>query len=200
MLFKCIDQQFHAGDIYQIAGPNGAGKTTLLKIVVGLIPALEGKVQWTFKQQPAAVCESLLYFGHQPAVNTSLTATENLRWYFGLNGTKSLDAAQYPSKSAFSAALDKVGLAGYEDVLCFQMSAGQQRRVALARLYLSDAPLWVLDEPFTAIDTRGVAALEQRIGEHANKGGIVLLTSHQALSLPGVKMLDLANFVPSEAA
>jgi heme exporter protein A len=97
-------------------------------------------------------------------------------------------------------ALAAVGLAGYEDTPCYQLSAGQLRRVALARLYLSRACLWVLDEPFTAIDKAGVAHLEARIHEHAQQGGLVLLTSHQDVQLPGLRHLHLADFQASPLA
>ncbi len=207
LLFQHINQQFDSGDIYQIAGPNGAGKTTLMKIIVGLVAADEGTVEWQGNQsqgneppqERTGLRDSLLYFGHQAAVNVSLSALENIEWYFGLNGQKSAGSAEVPGRRACIKALEKVGLAGYEHVHCFQMSAGQQRRVALARLYLSEAPLWILDEPFTAIDKRGVAELEQNIALHAERGGIILLTSHQAMHLPAVKLLDLADYAPGEA-
>jgi len=138
-----------------------------------------------------------LYFGHQPAVKTSLTALENLAWFFGLNGNKRIDGVPcHYSRPDLIQALASVGMHGYEDVPCHQMSAGQQRRVALARLYLSEAPLWILDEPFTAIDKKGVTALEKRIVDHAEKGGLVLLTTHQALSIDNLKVLDIADFKP----
>lgn len=174
------------------------GKTTLLKIIVGIIAPALGTVQWQDSSAAKApLREALLYLGHFPAVKTSLTALENLHWYFGLNGIKKTgDQASVPSEKALRKALYRVGMAGYEDVLCYQMSAGQQRRVALARLYLSQAPLWLLDEPFTAIDRRGVSSLEGCIQAHAAAGGIVLLTTHQPLSIAQVSILDLANFLP----
>jgi len=195
ILFEHIDLNIRSGDIYQVLGANGVGKTTLFKTVVGLITPAAGEVIWRQNNTPRVLRESLLYLGHYPAVNTSLTALENLSWYFGLNGSKGNNTT---ALMAYTQALETVGLAGYENVRCFQMSAGQQRRVALARLYVSQAPVWILDEPFTAIDTRGVADLEVRIVEHANHGGLVILTSHQQTSLPNLKTLNLSEFVPTE--
>jgi len=199
LLFSGVNATYGAGDIVQVAGPNGVGKTTLLKMIVGRLMPAQGRIDWTPIQrcdEPPSLYESLLYIGHQPAVKASLTALENLQWYFGLNGVKSINDVSSPSLADYEKALDKVGLSGYEHVECCQMSAGQQRRVALARLFLSFAPLWILDEPFTAIDTRGVQALETQIQQHAERGGIVLLTTHQTLAIQTVKILDLAHFLP----
>lgn len=98
----------------------------------------------------------------------------------------------------YSAGLGESSTGGYDNVPCYQLSAGQQRRVALARLYISQAPLWVLDEPFTAIDKQGVAELEQRVIQHASEGGIVILTTHQSPQFSNLTILDLGDFVPSE--
>lgn len=205
ILFSELSAEFKAGDIVQIAGPNGAGKTTLLKLVIGLLPVTFGEIIWSCTgadANNATLHESVMYLGHQPAVNLSLTALENLKWYFGLNGRKSLNnRAQQPKQEDYLEALNTVGLSGYEHVLCSQMSAGQHRRVALARLYLSDAPLWILDEPFTAIDKAGVQALENRIERHADTGGVVLLTTHQPLlHIENFRVLDISVFIPKGLA
>lgn len=200
ILFEALSYEFSAGSITQIAGPNGVGKTTLMKIIIGIIAPASGDVQWRgSSDRNAQLREALLYLGHLPAVKTSLTARENLQWFFGLNGIKqSGGQASVPSEKALRDALFAVGMAGYDDALCYQMSAGQQRRVALARLYLSKAPLWLLDEPFTAIDAHGVSLLEECIRAHAEAGGIVLLTTHQSLSVAGIHILDLADFLPQD--
>ena len=201
LLFEGVNAEFHSGDIVQLAGPNGSGKTTLAKIIIGIVPHSNGSIEWRASSATVecpTLRESLLYLGHQPAVKSSLTALENLQWYFGLNGAKAPSASpQAFERSLFEGALEAVGLAGYEDVACYQMSAGQQRRVALARLYLSQAPIWILDEPFTAIDTKGVTALELCIQTHAKRGGLVLLTTHQTLSIEGVKPLNIADYLPT---
>ncbi len=198
VLFSGMCASFESGDLVQIVGPNGAGKTTLLKILTGLSRHYEGTLSWSEGGNEAKVPSyefycALLFIGHHPAVKASLTPRENLSWYFGLNGRKGGDSADI-STAQIVEALANVGLAGYEDVPCFQMSAGQQRRVALARLYISKARLWILDEPFTAIDKQGVARLEQQIESHRQAGGIVVLTTHQSMTHAEPKLLDLANF------
>jgi heme exporter protein A len=126
-----------------------------------------------------------LFLGHQGAVKGLLTPRENLLWH-----PAGEDVTAPPAR--IDEALATVGLRGYEDVSVAQLSAGQQRRVNLARLYLSTRPLWLLDEPFTAIDVQGVAALTRRIAEHAQAGGAVLLTSHQSVDAPvTVRHVDL---------
>ena len=197
VLFTGLSAGFEAGAVVQVAGPNGAGKTTLLKILTGLSSGFEGEVRW----QGRAIngwgayhfYSSLLYFGQAPGIKSSLTARENLRWYFGLNGTKGGNG-QSVTEQALADALEQVDLGGYEDVPCHQMSAGQQRRVGLARLFCSRAPLWILDEPFTAIDKTGVEAIERLIRSHANDGGLVILTTHQPLAINDVVTLDLAEY------
>lgn len=178
VLFENLAFSLSAGDVVQIEGQNGSGKTTLLRILAGLSRNYEGDIFW--KGEPVSDVvedfrQSLLYFGHQPGVKAVLTPVENLAWY----------AAMHPAidRRKVSEALAQVGLKGYEDVPCHMLSAGQNRRVSLARLYLSSAPLWILDEPFTAIDKRGVASKEALIAEHAERGGCVILTTHHELAM-----------------
>lgn len=162
-----FDLEVKTGELVLIEGANGAGKTTLLRSLAGLSQlGLEGKIQ--------RHCENLLYLGHRPGVKQLLTARENLAWYCQAYG---LDDNRVES------ALDRVGLFGYEDVQCQNMSAGQQRRVNLARLYLGDGGLWLLDEPFTAIDKAGVRSLSQTLVEQVQTGGAVIMTSHQELPI-----------------
>jgi len=177
ILFDNLEFSLNAGDVLQIEGANGSGKTTLLRILSGLSSNYEGDIYWRGEprsQVRESFNQSLLYFGHQPGVKAVLTPLENLHWY----------AAMHPTIRAeqLMDALEKVGLRGFEDVPCHTLSAGQNRRVSLARLYLSSAPLWILDEPFTAIDKTGVAQQEALIERHAEKGGAVILTTHQDLA------------------
>ncbi len=155
LLFEQLSFSLNPGEVVQIEGKNGCGKTTLLRIISGLSSAYWGEVFWQGtlinKVRPAFYSE-LHYLGHLPAVKAALTPRENLRW------TAALELADHDAE--IELALDKVGLYGYEDVPSFTLSAGQQRRVALARLYLTKAQLWILDEPFTAIDKQGVIELE----------------------------------------
>lgn len=185
-LFKPVTQHMACGEVIQVAGPNGAGKTTLLRSLCGLFDSYEGEI--LFKERPAhrvrhEFLSQMLYLGHQPGVKKSLTARENLSWFAGISGQKrELDVGEL---------LAQVGLAGYEDIPCHQMSAGQHRRVGLARLYFDQSALWVLDEPFTAIDVQGVARLEALIEARAKAGGLVILTTHQALNIESFKTLTL---------
>ncbi len=190
-VFTPVQMSVFAQDVWQVAGPNGAGKTTLLRAICGLFDHLQGEYLWlggdVAKQQLERNAE-LLYLGHHPGVKGALTAYENLAWAMKVTGGTADD-------EDFVHALAQVGLAGYEHTLCHQMSAGQQRRVALARLYLSKAKLWVLDEPFTAIDVQGVGRLEQLISAHAANGGSVVMTSHQPIHCDGLNILTLTPHV-----
>jgi len=170
VLFEALCFEVHAGEVIQIEGQNGSGKTTLLRF--------EGDIYWQGEHLDKCASdyrEALLYFGHQPGVKAVLTPRENLQWYASLHPDMVLSQLDY--------ALFKVGLRGYEDVPCHTLSAGQNRRVSLARLYLSRAPLWILDEPFTAIDKQGVAEQEALMVAHAEQGGSVILTTHHELAM-----------------
>lgn len=184
-LFDELDFTLNGGEILQIEGPNGSGKTTLLKILSGQFHDHDGEVLW--RGQPTARVRddflgSLLYLGHQPGIKGTLTALENLAWYQALGGQPSLAATAEKLAELAWAALAAVGLAGFEDVPAQQLSAGQQRRIALARLHLTPRRLWVLDEPFTAIDAEGVLALESLLLAHVERGGSVVMTTHHRFS------------------
>ena len=166
-LFGGLSFEIHPGQLVQLAGENGAGKTSLLRILSGLSRyGFDGRVQRHASQ---------LYLGHQPGIKNLLSPRENLAWHVDGRGPHGDEQIEH--------ALEKIGLCGYEDVPSNNLSAGQHRRVNLARLYLSDSPLWLLDEPFTAIDRVGVANLEALMAAHVQGGGAVVLTSHQALSV-----------------
>jgi heme exporter protein A len=172
-LFSDLSFTVNAGDIVQVEGENGAGKTSLLRILAGLSQPEKGEVHWqqrNIRQQREHYYASLLWLGHLPGIKAVLTPFENLRFWY----------VDRPEQAIWQA-LEQVDLTGYEDVAVAQLSAGQQRRVALARLWLSSAPLWILDEPLTAIDKSGVEKLMARCVEHASRGGAVILTTHQDL-------------------
>lgn len=174
-LFSGIDFSLAPGEIIQLAGSNGSGKTTLIRILAGLSSGYQGEIFWNDQPLQSNRLEfnvSTLLLGHKPAIKLRLTSLENLRFYCPASTTPELLKA-----------LQQVGLEAFEDVPCSQLSAGQQRRVALARLYLSDHPLWLLDEPFTAIDQAGVKAFERLLEQRARAGGMVLLTTHHQLDL-----------------
>ncbi|MHA6312122.1 cytochrome c biogenesis heme-transporting ATPase CcmA [Pantoea sp. USHLN298] len=175
-LFHQLSFSVHAGDIVQIEGPNGAGKTSLLRLVAGLSRPEQGEIRWhdrPIAQQREQWHASLLYLGHHPGVKAVLSPLENLRFYH-----RDCEDAQ------IFAALESVDLLGYEEVPVAQLSAGQQRRVALARLWLSRATLWILDEPLTAIDKTGIEKLMMKFAQHADNGGAVIVTTHQDLPDP----------------
>jgi len=177
-LFSKVNIQISPGTIFQIKGSNGTGKTSLLRLLAGV-----SRLGYTgqllhrgeaIEKRRTEFNEQLLYIGHRAAVKSSLTASENLRWHQTLGGEVNGDIDE---------ALFRVGLYGYEDLLCGNLSAGQQRRVALARLYLTAAKLWILDEPFTAIDQQGVAELETLFVSHARNGGMLILATHQTVNI-----------------
>ncbi|SFF96543.1 cytochrome c biogenesis heme-transporting ATPase CcmA [Neptunomonas qingdaonensis] len=179
-LFDGLAFTLAAGELMQIEGANGSGKTTLLRILSGLSNDFEGEIYWRgelIAKMRDEFLSSMLYFGHQPGVKGMLTPVENLQWYSAIHPAL--------SEEKILAALDAVGLKGYEDVPCHSLSAGQNRRVSLARLYMNTAKLWILDEPFTAIDKRGVAAKEKWLAGHVAAGGSVILTTHHDLTSCG---------------
>lgn len=176
-LFSELNFTVHSGDIVQIEGPNGAGKTSLLRLLAGLSSAEQGEVRWQaepLKQQREQWHRYLLFLGHQPGVKSILSPLENLAFYH----------AESSEEQRFTA-LEAVDLLGFEEVAVAQLSAGQQRRVALARLWLSQAAVWILDEPLTAIDVNGVEKLMALFVRHAQRGGMVILTTHQPLPASG---------------
>lgn len=194
VLFHHLNLQIQAGDFVQIEGHNGIGKTSLLRIVAGLAIPLEGKVRWNseeiFKQREAFNYD-LLYLGHQSGIKPELNAWENLCFYQQISHCHQGDEILWN-------VLQTVGLLGREDIPAAQLSAGQQKRIALARLWLSEAPLWILDEPFNAIDKKGVAVLTALFEQHAQRGCIVILTSHQEVPSAQLKKINLEQFKCAE--
>jgi len=181
LLFKNLSFELMPGEVLRVLGPNGSGKTTLLRIICGLFSDFEGEVSWDEN-------ESMLFLGHAPGVKSNLTVLENLSWLVALGDERSV------SESLLLSALAEVGLKGYEDVFCGSLSAGQRKRVNLARLYVMQNRLWVLDEPFSAIDVAGVASLQQRMVEHVESGGMLVITSHQEFEFPQPpKVLELTG-------
>lgn len=188
VLFSGLSFRVSPGDLLQIEGANGAGKTTLLRSLCGLMPLQQGALRWRGQdvvENWPAFRQDVLYLGHRPAIKPGLTALENLRFLHALRGEA--------SEAEYWEALAKVGLMGYEESYCRNLSAGQQRRVSLAQLYLSEAPLWILDEIFTAIDKSGVAQFETLLRDRAQQGGMVIFTTHHHMSLPGLTSLLLGE-------
>lgn len=187
-LFTDLSFSVCSGDLLQLAGPNGAGKTTLLRLLAGLNHDYEGDVLW--QDQPlhqvySEYAHQRLYLGHLSAVKKTLTPLENMRWLMSVEDVTDDEIWQ---------ALEEAGLAGYEETPCQHLSAGQQRRVALARLCITRMPLWILDEPFTALDKAGVTWLEQKMQQQVSEGGAVIITSHHALEgISGLRQMTLGG-------
>ena len=178
-LFSECNFTLTSGDILQLEGANGAGKTTLLNMMSGLSQPASGQVLWGGVALPRArtsLYQSLAYLGHQHGLKAALTPLENLRW--------SLQLADVPwLESRATHELAMLGLSAVLDQPLGTLSAGQRRRVALARVLLSNKPLWILDEPLTALDRQVIPAIEARLREHAEQGGMILLTAHQPMQL-----------------
>ncbi len=178
-LFQQLDFQIEAGTVLLVEGRNGTGKTTLLRMLCGLIEPTEGEIRWrgeSIRKLAEEYSRELLYIGHRPGIKEELTAIENLRI------AATLDGATIGEDEAWDA-LSRIGLRGFEDLPTRYLSQGQKRRVALARLLLSRAAIWVLDEPFVALDVAAVEELQGVIREHVAAGGMVILTTHQAVGL-----------------
>lgn len=178
VLFSGLNFALDDGEVLQIEGHNGSGKTTLLRVLCGLGLPSEGEVFWQGKainKSRSAYFADLNYVGHAHGVKGELTALENLR----------VDRAMGRPHAAIDAetALDELEMGDYEDAFGRTLSAGQRRRVALARLFARQARLWVLDEPFTALDRKTRADLESLIHRHVSTGGMVVLTTHHEMAL-----------------
>ncbi len=176
-LFQQVSFVVEPGAGVWIRGPNGAGKTTLLRLLVGLSSLQQGHVTWggaDIHRVREAYHRDLLHLGHLPGLKLDLSPLDNLHALARLRGDR-------PDDAQVDRALAAVGLAGKEEVPVRRLSAGQKRRVGLARLWLESASLWVLDEPLTALDAQAADALARQFDRHRAAGGQVVLTSHQML-------------------
>jgi heme exporter protein A len=196
LLFSGLTFAAERGTLLRVAGPNGTGKTSLLRIMCGLLEPNSGQVRWNgenIRRSREDYWKDLVYIGHLNGVKDDLTVRENLRVSVAVAGRQTDEAR-------LSHALDAVGLAGFEDTMARFLSQGQRRRVALARLYVSESvALWILDEPFTALDARGVANLSALIAQHLQRGNTVVLTTHQEVPVEAARRrrveLGAANMV-----
>ncbi|MDZ7786814.1 MAG: cytochrome c biogenesis heme-transporting ATPase CcmA [Halofilum sp. (in: g-proteobacteria)] len=178
VLFEAIGFTLTPGGIIQLEGPNGSGKTTLLRAICGLAPIEGGHVSWCGTPRDEVLDEflaALTYVGHVPGVKRDLTPRENLATSLALT---TMEPAM-PADTAF----DRVGLDGLADTPLRRLSAGQVRRAALARLLVAPTPLWLLDEPLTALDADGKRVLERLLADHAAAGGMILISTHHPLDL-----------------
>ena len=179
-VFGPLDFSVEAGEALLVQGDNGAGKTTLLRVLAGLLGADAGHIEIDGRPaDPTLRAQAIAYLGHLPALKADLTALENLHFLCGLHGRR---RGQLPGN-----AMAIVGLAGYEDALARQLSAGQKKRLSLARMWLSPAPLWLLDEPYANLDLEGLELVNRMIQAHLRDGGATLLTTHGAYAAPPVR-------------
>ena len=184
-LFAGVGFRLEAGELLYLQGKNGAGKTSLLRMLIGLLPPEAGEVRWQGK--PIGSDEfraDLCYLGHLNAIKEELTPLENL-----LAAARLADETL--SEDDALNALEQVGLAGREDLACRYLSQGQKRRVALARLVKEKRPLWILDEPFVALDVAAVDWLAGIISGHLQRGGLAVMTTHQQVTIPAGAVREL---------
>jgi heme exporter protein A len=176
-LFSNLAFRIEPGEALILEGRNGSGKTSLLRILCGIRLADAGQVNWCGKdinRLGADYHEHTAYVGHRDGIKLDLTPLENLAMARALGK---------PNDTTLEAALEKVDLYGFEDVLTRNLSAGQQRRLALARLLVTDTVLWILDEPFTSLDVHGIQVIEELLDQHTSRGGMLAVTSHHAVNL-----------------
>ncbi len=178
-LFSDLNFTLSLGTLLHLRGPNGSGKTTLQRAICGLLLPQEGEIRWngeSIRSLKEEYCKDVVYLGHLNGIKNDLTGLENLRISATLDGD-SID------QDSLWNALKRMGLTGFEDLPTKVLSQGQKKRVALARLLLSSAKLWVLDEPFVGLDVQAVELLQSLIAEHVAGDGLVILTTHQEVAL-----------------
>ncbi len=188
-LFTDLEFTIESGELLHVRGPNGSGKTTLLRALCGLLLPQAGEIHWngeSIRRLGEDFTRDVTYLGHLNGIKHELTGIENLRVGATLDGDQVDDEAIWD-------ALRQIGLAGFEDLPTMVLSQGQKKRVALARLLLTGARLWILDEPFVALDIKAVALLESLIVSQVERGGIVVMTTHQEVALTSgtIRTLDL---------
>jgi len=186
-LFSNLNLKVTPGSCLHVRGENGVGKTSLLRLLTGLAKPESGEIFWgneSIFKDSISYHRHLLFLGHKDGLKEDLTALENLQMY------ASLDAVSLTQENAL-AALWRFGLRGREHLTVNCLSAGQRRRVLMARMLTRQAKLWILDEPFNALDIKAVHELKNLIAEQLLEGGVVVMTSHQEVNLSNMQVLDL---------
>ena len=191
LLFDKLNFNLSNGSVLYLQGANGSGKTTLLRTICGLSKPYEGAINWcgeNINSLAEEYSKHVLYIGHLAGIKEDLTALENLQFSLALSGADI-------SKNNATEVLKMLGLANGLNLPTRMLSQGQKRRVALARLWLQELPLWILDEPFTALDASATSLLKQKIEAFANDGGIVVMTTHQevTMNVPKFEQLRLSS-------
>lgn len=187
-LFSGVSFRLSGGELLHVQGRNGSGKTSLLRMLCGLLPPKAGEIRWQgapIGRLGGDFRRHVCFIGHRDAVKEILTPLENVLTTAHLAG-EGLDA------STARAALAQLGLAGEEETPCGRLSQGQRRRVALTRLVSARQPLWLLDEPFVALDATATTRVAALIADHLQRGGLVVLTTHQPVEIPGAALRRLA--------
>jgi heme exporter protein A len=177
-VLRGVSLDVHPGELMHVSGPNGTGKTTLLRVVCGLLRPEKGSVAWQGRSITATAAEyqsALAYASHEPALKSDLTALENLRFSVGLK--RRVTVAELRSS------LERTGVANCADLPARVLSAGQRRRVAMARVLAFRADIWLLDEPFTNLDASGSSLLSALLAEHVGQGGLALVVAHHDLNV-----------------
>jgi heme exporter protein A len=184
LLFENLSFEINSGEVLKISGPNGSGKTSLLRLLAGLSSFDSGTIDYDeFNLNSEEYNLDFLYLGHLTTLSPELSCIENLK-YSSLLGNNKLELD-------FSSALKKVGLEKFENELVGKLSAGQKKRIALSLLFVSHSKVWLLDEPFSALDSKAITIIEKRIEDHCNIGGICILTTHQECSIKNLKEISL---------
>ena len=184
LLFENLSFEINSGEILKVSGPNGSGKTSLLRIIAGLSSFESGEIDYdSFKLNSDAYKLDFLYLGHLATLSPELSCIENLK-YSSLLGNENLE-------NDYSIALKQVGLEKYENDLVGTLSAGQKKRIALSLLFISQSKVWLLDEPFSALDSKAIKIFEKKIEEHCSFGGLCILTTHQKCNINNLKEISL---------
>ena len=193
LVFAGLDFALAPGEALLLRGPNGSGKSSLLRLLAGLARPEAGELLWDAEpvgRDREAHAARLHYLGHRDAAKGALTAAENLRFWAELRGARA-------GAGSVAAALDTLGLGALGDAPARHLSSGQRRRLALARLLVSPAALWLLDEPAVGLDEASQAALGEMLARHREQGGMVALAAHGPVALPGARELRLDAYASS---
>ena len=194
-VFAGLDFALPAGRALLLTGPNGSGKSSLLRVMAGLLPPAAGSLQWEgapLRAEPEAHRRRLHFLGHLDAAKPVLSARENLAFWAALRGGET-------ARDLLDRALEGFDLSALAEVPARLLSAGQKRRLALARLLATPSELWLLDEPSVGLDSASVEALTAAMARHREGGGRIVVSTHLPLELPGAERLDLSDFAPTTA-